>query len=147
MKAAIHVHAARLALAFGLLAGAATAALAQADSAPAERPVSYTMDQADSGEESFREYCAECHGKDLKGGLNGGPPLRGMAFEDKYLNGVPASWMFGYMSAAMPPNSPGRYSDSTYAELMAYILKRNGFQPGAPLPSDIAKLDNLTTEK
>jgi len=120
---------------------------AQADEGAQERPVSYALDQAERGEESYGKYCEECHGGDLKGGLNGGAPLRGMVFEDKYLNGTPASWMFEFMSSAMPPNSPGRYSPSIYADLMAYILKRNGFQPGAPLPSEVEALDNLIAEK
>ena len=47
----------------------------------------------------------------------------------------------------MPPNAPGRYSASTYADLMAYILKRNGFQAGAPLPADLDALDYLVMEK
>jgi hypothetical protein len=55
--------------------------------------------------------------------------------------------MFSFMSSAMPPNSPGRYSPSTYADLMAYILKRNGVQSGAPLPSDFDSLDYLIMEK
>ena len=60
---------------------------------------------------------------------------------------LPASVMFGYMSSAMPPNSPGRYSANTYAELMAYILDRNGFRAGAPLPSDLDALDLMLIEK
>ena len=137
-----------LLLALGLGVGAwliPPAAMAQADAQ--ERPVSYSLDQAERGENSFQKYCEECHGADLKGGLNGGPPLRGSVFEDKYLNGTPVSWMFEFMSAAMPPNSPGRYSPSIYADMTAYILKRNGFQPGAPLPSEVEALDTLITEK
>lgn len=120
--------------------------LAQADGGPAERPVSYAPDQADKGAERYAKDCQECHGDDLRGGLNGGPPLRGLAFEEKYADGLPASVLFSFMSTQMPPNSPGRYPASTYADLMAYILKRNGFQPGAPLPSDIDALGNLIVE-
>lgn len=115
-------------------------------SEPAEKPVSFTNEQADRGEERFAKDCEECHGKDLKGGLNGGAPLRGLQFEQKYAD-TQASVMFQYMSGAMPPNAPGRYSKTVYAELMAYILKRNGFQPGAPLPSDLDSLDYLIIEK
>ena len=124
---------------------AAGAAIRLAVNAPAK--ASYAMDQANRGEKKFESECVDCHGEDLKGGLNGGAPLRGLAFEQKYFDGLPASVMFGFMSSAMPPNSPGRYSPSTYADLMAYILKRNGIQEGAPLPSDIDALDNLVLEK
>jgi mono/diheme cytochrome c family protein len=106
--------------------------------APEEKPVSFTNAQADRGEPLFEKHCAECHGEDLKGGLIGGPPLRGLAFEGKYMyEGAQAGVLFDFMSTAMPPDSPGRYSPSQYADMMAYILKRNGFQAGgAELPSD-----------
>ena len=121
--------------------------LAQADAVPVERPVSYSSDQADRGEDRYERDCQECHGDDLKGGLNGGAPLRGMGFEQKFAEGAPASALFGFMSTMMPPNSPGRYSANTYADLMAYVLKRNGFHDGAPLPSDLDALDALIMQK
>jgi hypothetical protein len=55
--------------------------------------------------------------------------------------------MFGFMSSAMPPERPGRFSPEVYADLMAYILQQNGFAPGDSLPSDIAELGNLIMEK
>lgn len=121
--------------------------VAQADSTQPESPASYEPEQADRGEKSFTKYCVECHGEDLRGGLLGGPPLRGLNFEGKYANGSPAGVLFEVMSATMPPDSPGRYSPAVYADLMAYILKRNGFAAGAPLPSDVDALYNLTIEK
>jgi mono/diheme cytochrome c family protein len=163
MKSALRI-AARLALLSGVVAGAAmipSAWFPPAGSAPAAEPapirlaqadaagskVSFTAEQADKGEKRFKSDCVECHGDDLRGGMNGGPPLRGVAFEQKFADGAPASALFGFMSSAMPPNAPGRYSASTYADLMAYVLKRNGFQPGAPLPSDLDALDNLVMTK
>jgi mono/diheme cytochrome c family protein len=173
MQPAVHGRAARRALPLGLAAGgwlilsastagadtylpiggAAAAAgperifLAQAGAAPVESPVTYASDQADRGEGKFESECEECHGGDLRGGMNGGPPLRGLAFEEKYANGAPASALFMFTSTLMPPNSPGRYSQNTYADLVAYILKRNGFRAGAPLPSDLDALDHLIMEK
>lgn len=128
--------------------GAAPILLAQAAdeviNKPVTRQVSYSKDQADRGEKLFSRACQECHGDDLKGGLNGGAPLRGSAFEEKYAEGAPASILYVYVSNQMPPNSPGRYSANDYADLVAYILKRNGFQPGDPLPGDVDKLYDLT---
>jgi mono/diheme cytochrome c family protein len=132
----------------GLLTGAVAAeSTAETLLAQAEMAVSFALDQADRGEERYAKDCEECHGEDLRGGLNGGAPLRGLAFEDKYFKDVPASVLYSYMSSLMPPNSPGRYSPSVYADLMAYLLKRNGFQPGAPLPSDMDALDALVMTK
>jgi mono/diheme cytochrome c family protein len=171
MKPVSHGPASRLALGVGLVAGAwlalsaasfgvqtvapagttaaTTAAVhvAQAAAAPADKPVSYTDEQADRGKKRFDSDCVDCHGEDLRGGLNGGPPLRGNAFEAKYAEGAPASGLFLFMSTAMPPDSPGRFSASQYADLMAYVLKVNGFQSGAELPSDPDALDHLIMEK
>lgn len=122
--------------------------VAQADAEPEDRPVSFTSEQADRGEEDYKRDCVECHGDDLRGGLVGGPPLQGMAFEQKYANGAPASAMFMFMSNLMPPNAPGRYSAETYADLMAFILRENGLQPGgSELPSDPDALNHLIVEK
>lgn len=121
--------------------------VAQAAVEPADHPVSYASDQADRGETNFKKYCVECHGDDLRGGLLGGAPLRGLSFESKYVDDMPAGMLFEVMSATMPPDAPGRFSPSAYADLMAYILKRNGFQSGAPLPSDVDALYDLTMEK
>ncbi len=116
--------------------------------ASVEIPVSYASAQADRGKRKYINDCEECHAKDLKGGgTNGGAPLRGVNFGKKYFDGAPASWLFEYLSNEMPPNSPGRYSAHTYADLMAYVLKRNGFKAGAPLPSDLDELDNLIMQK
>lgn len=121
--------------------------VAQAAAAPAEHPVSYATDQADRGQTNFTKYCVECHGEDLRGGLLGGAPLRGLSFEEKYVTDMPAGMLFEVMSATMPPDAPGRFSPTAYADLMAYILKRNGFQSGAPLPSDVDALYELSMEK
>lgn len=110
-------------------------------------PVSYASEQADRGAKKYEKECEECHGDDLKGGLNGGAPLRGLNFESKYADGAPASMLFVFTSTLMPPNSPGRFSPNIYADLVAYILKRNGIQPGAPLPSDIDALDKMIVNK
>lgn len=119
----------------------------QADGEAVESPVSYSTEQADRGKERYESECEECHGDDLRGGLNGGAPLSGLSFEQKFAEGAPASGLFLFMSTLMPPNAPGRYSAETYADLMAYILQQNGFQPGAPLPSDVDALDYLIVEK
>jgi S-disulfanyl-L-cysteine oxidoreductase SoxD len=125
----------------------AAASSSQPEAAPASKPATYTAEQADRGKEVFAEDCIDCHGKDLRGGLLGGPPLRGQSFEDKYGKGSPAGVLFEVMSTTMPPNDPGRYSDETYADLMAYILKTNGYKAGAELPSEVDALYELVIEK
>jgi mono/diheme cytochrome c family protein len=112
--------------------------------AAVEVPVSFTSDQAERGETQFKKDCVECHGDDLRGGLLGGPPLRGVNFLSKYGNGSPAGALYDVMSGTMPPDAPGRYSPSAYADMMAYILQRNGFPSGGqPLPADSDALYNM----
>lgn len=121
--------------------------VAQAAAATTESPATYSSEQAARGEATFKKSCVECHGDDLRGGLLGGPPLRGMGFEEKFAKGAPAGALFDFMSATMPPDAPGRFSAGTYADLMAYILKRNGFAAGAPLPTNSDALYNLIIQK
>ncbi len=107
-------------------------------------PVTFTTAQADRGQSRYTRDCEECHGATLNGGLIGGPPLRGLAFEQKYLNGTPAAVLFTYTSTAMPPDNPGRFSPAVYADLVAYILSHNGFEPGTEeLPNDLETLNTL----
>lgn len=117
--------------------------VAQAEGTPA----TYSAEQADRGKKAFSKDCVDCHGKDLRGGLLGGPPLRGQGFEEKYGKGAPAGVLFEIMSTTMPPNAPGSYAPNVYADLMAYILKTNGYKAGAELPSDTETLYNLVVEK
>ena len=112
-----------------------------------ESLVSYTSEQAKRGKKYYEKYCAECHGKEFNGGVNGGPSLRGVQFLEKYANGAPASWLFEFMYYMMPPDQAGRFSIKKYTDMMAYILKKNGFKSGEPLPSDIDALENLIMEK
>lgn len=108
---------------------------------------SFTSAQADRGLAEYKRSCLDCHGANLDDGEFGGPPLRGSMFESKYF-GVTADALFGFMQAAMPPDRPGRLSAQTYADLTAYILSKNGVQPGATeLPSDLDALAGLTVSK
>lgn len=89
----------------------------------------FTQAQSDSGKELYADRCAECHGKQLEGGLMGGPPLKGSVFEVHWGGGT-ALPLFAYTSTKMPQDRPGSLSDQQYVELLAYILANNGFQPG-----------------
>jgi mono/diheme cytochrome c family protein len=115
-----------------------------AQNAPAK--VTYSNEQAKRGQERYTATCEDCHGADLRGGLNGGPPIRGSMFL-KDFGGGPASSLFYFMSTMMPPEAPGRFSDSTYIDIMAYVLQVNGFEAGAPMPTKPEALDNFVIEK
>ena len=121
----------------------ATMASAQDDMPKA----SFTAAQADAGRAEYQKSCLDCHGANLDDGEFGGPPLRGTNFESTYF-GFTADGLFGFIKTAMPPDRPGRLSDKTYADLTAYILSKNGVQPGAtPLPDNLEALSALVIEK
>ena len=104
----------------------------EAQSAPTA--VGFTSVQADRGQSVYMEQCASCHGQYLDDGQFG-PPLKGVDFRARWSR--PADVLFTAMSTSMPPARPGTLGDTTYAQLLAFILHANGSQPGdRELPGD-----------
>jgi cytochrome c len=97
----------------------------------------FTADQAARGEASYEHYCRVCHGEHLDGGDSGGPPLHGSYFSS-HLGGGDVATLFAYAKTLMPPDNPGGVNDATpYADILAYVLRHNGYRPGASeLPTD-----------
>lgn len=105
-------------------------------------PLSYSAAQAERGETAYAEQCASCHGQNLDDGAFG-PPLKGVDFRERW-NKTTAEPLFTHLSTRMPPASPGSLGDETNAQLLAYILRENGSQPGArDLPGDPEALKAL----
>jgi mono/diheme cytochrome c family protein len=120
-----------------------TAAGAQEETLPA---VSFTSEQVDRGRADYRRNCLDCHGASLDDGEFGGPPLKGVSFQEKWF-GTTADGLYSYISTMMPPDRPGRLSPQTYADVTAYILSANGIRPGATeLPPDEEALGGLMVE-
>jgi mono/diheme cytochrome c family protein len=88
----------------------------------------YTPQQAQAGQQSFNNYCAECHRPDLTGAE--GPALLGDAFLKKWGN-KPLSDLFNFEHANMPATNPGSLPDDTMWSITAYILQKNGFAAGS----------------
>jgi S-disulfanyl-L-cysteine oxidoreductase SoxD len=89
----------------------------------------YTADQATRGQDLYAENCASCH----RDTLFGGEQPRALIL-DRFMN----RWseeslapLFTKMKTTMPQNAPGRLNDSEYLEVLAYILKANGFPAGS----------------
>ena len=90
----------------------------------------YSASQASAGSKAYETNCASCHGAQLEGGV--GPALSGatlntLAKKTKLSVGD----VFTFMSQQMPLNSPASLSKAQYSEIMAYILKFNGYPAGA----------------
>jgi mono/diheme cytochrome c family protein len=127
---------ARAGFVIGLALAAFDPAAAQGDQ---QIPVSFTATQAEHGEAAYRQNCQDCHGSTLDNGEFGGPPLKGAYFRGHW-GAANLGALYGYLSAAMPPDRPGRLSPQTYAELTAFILSNNGYAAGEkelPLDPDV----------
>lgn len=81
----------------------------------------YSAAQADRGQVLFRAKCASCHA-----------PNR---FTDadlfhKVYAGKPLWELFDVISDSMPEDDPGGMKPEEYADVIAYLLKLNGFPAG-----------------
>jgi len=71
------------------------------------------------------------------------PPLAGASFVARW-SSKPLSELFDYMRTAMPLNSPGGLSSQQNADLLAFILKKSGYEAGTmALPDSSEKLTGL----
>ena len=99
-------------------------------------PVTFTSEQADRGHAVYRRACQDCHGFNLNDGEFGGAPLTGQYFARHWGNGSVAA-LYGFMLAKMPPDRPGKLNPQTYADLVSFLLSRNGYASGpTELPPD-----------
>jgi mono/diheme cytochrome c family protein len=88
----------------------------------------YTDTQAARGAAAFPQYCAACHGAAL-GGLGEAPALTGAQFLADF-DGLTVGDLFDRIRTTMPLNNPNGLSRDQYADILAFILKSNGFPAG-----------------
>jgi mono/diheme cytochrome c family protein len=99
----------------------------------------YTPEQADRGVALSKRKCASCHA-----------PNR---FTDDQLfltpyAGKPLWEMFEVISDSMPEDDPGGLKPEEYADVIAYILRLNGFPAGqTELPTSKDALSLIVFEK
>jgi mono/diheme cytochrome c family protein len=102
----------------------------------------YTLSQAARGEAAYAKTCARCHGASLSGG-DESPPLTGSAFLGNW-NGLPLSDLQTRIRTTMPTDSVGIYDRQLVTDVIAYLLKANGFPAGqADLPNDVEPLKEI----
>jgi len=93
----------------------------------------YTVEQAKRGRVHYQAFCAPCHLGDLSGTLaadTGAPPLRGAPFMAS-LQRKGATGVFSYVKATMPADDPASLEDTSYLDILAYLIQANGFPAGA----------------
>jgi mono/diheme cytochrome c family protein len=106
----------------------------------------YTAAEAERGEALYNSKCASCHGRNLVS--RGDPPsLTGEPFTLGWV-GKSVGDRFAAIKETMPPNDAGNLPDEAVRDIIAYVLKFNGFESGSkPLPSSAAELSGLKIEK
>jgi mono/diheme cytochrome c family protein len=87
----------------------------------------YTAQQAERGRTGYSMHCAECHAGDL-GGNSEAPKLAGVDFVGSWRERTTRE-LFQYVEG-MPPDGP-RLTADEYADIVAFILQRNGAVAGA----------------
>lgn len=88
----------------------------------------YTDAQASRGGAAYEAACSTCHRIDLGGGT--GPSLKEQRFAQTYA-GKPLQTLFSKIATTMPRNAPASLADDVYLDIVAYVLKENGFRSGA----------------
>jgi mono/diheme cytochrome c family protein len=86
----------------------------------------YTEAQAARGVTAFGQSCAGCHALAAEGKA----PLVGDAFWKSFAQKSVGD-LLDFVSAYMPNGKPGSLSESTYDDIVALMLKSNGFPAGA----------------
>jgi mono/diheme cytochrome c family protein len=88
----------------------------------------YTDAQADRGAAAYEAACSNCHRADLAGAS--GPALKARRFDSTYA-GRHLQTLFAKIATTMPRNMPASLADEVYVDIVAHLLKENGFHAGA----------------
>ena len=89
----------------------------------------FSVAQAERGQTPTCSAAPCATASNLDDGDFGGAPLRGSWFRDHWGSGSVAT-LFSYVQTQMPPDNPGGLNDTTYADILAFILQRNGYKAG-----------------
>lgn len=121
---------------FGRGAALAIASAVTLATAGGLQAAGFTADQAEKGQTEYQQQCAQCHGVRLEG-----TEAPGLLGQDVMGNWDTAGGLYDFISVAMPPAQPGQLGEAAYLNIVAYIMRENGAQPGdEPLVADEDKL-------
>ena len=88
----------------------------------------YTDTQATRGAVVYDGACSGCHRADLGGAT--GPSLREQRFAREFA-GKDLKTLFTKIATTMPRNAPASLGDNVYLDVVAHLLKENGFPAGS----------------
>ena len=89
----------------------------------------FTDAQAKRGEAAYQSNCASCHGRNLQATNPDAPNLAAPSFGLSWHRKTVAD-LFELMRTSMPLGAGGSLSDPEYLDILAYILKFNGYPAG-----------------
>ncbi len=124
--------------------------LAAAEPAPVAPPTSvldgiFTEAQAERGRAAYNEHCAECHGEELRGDEMA-PGLTGVVFRFRW-RGLNVGDIYASVQSTMPPEEPATLGDQNYIDLVAFMLRANGYPAGdRELATDPVLLQGVAVE-
>ena len=108
--------------------GMAGAAAAGQDRARTVADGVYSDAQAVRGAAVYDVACTGCHRADLGGAS--GPSLREQRFAREFA-GKDLKTLFTKVATTMPRNAPASLGDNVYLDIVAHLLKENGFPAGS----------------
>lgn len=88
----------------------------------------YTEAQAERGAFAYDGACGNCHRADLGGAS--GPALKEQRFNQTYA-GKDLKTLFTKVATTMPRGAPGSLGENVYLDIVAHLLKENGFASGS----------------
>jgi mono/diheme cytochrome c family protein len=133
-------------LLIGALVAAASGRPAAAQEPASARDGVYTDAQAVRGQDAFNADCATCHPAKEGSGDGTAPRLWGPEFISRWADRTVGDILVT-MRTTMPPNSPASLAKDTYADVLAYVLKMNGFPGGATdLGAGSTPLDRIAVQ-
>ena len=101
--------------------------------------------QAERGAGSYNASCGGCHRPDLGGGS--GPSLKEQRFASAFA-GKNLNALYAKIATTMPRGAAGTLGENVYLDIVAHILKENGFAAGAnDLTADALPVVNVIPGK
>ncbi|WP_156256393.1 c-type cytochrome [Sandarakinorhabdus oryzae] len=88
----------------------------------------YTTEQAARGAGVYAQRCGACHGAALNG-TGEAPPLIGGEFISHW-DTMTVGDLYDRVRTTMPQNDPQSLTREEYADVLAFLLKTNGFPAG-----------------
>src|SRR5262245_37506042 len=105
----------------------------------------YTTAQAERGKALYTRHCSRCHGEDLGGRRD--YPLSGERFLDHW-EAHSLEHLFVLIRDSMPPDGTNTVDPSDKRDIVAYVLRQNGFPAGTTeLSQDVAVLATFEIER